>query len=272
MSEDRNRPGLGADPEPEAIRSRRRAALRRSTRETVALLLLDLDGGESGGDRAELVRVDTGIGFLDHLVSSLAFHAGWSLDLVCRGDLEVDDHHSVEDSAILLGEALSRALSSGDAPARFGWACAVLDESLARAVVDLSGRPYAAIDLGLGAASLGAMRGENAEHFLSSLAYSARMTLHVDVERGTNSHHRAEAAFKATALALKAACARPEAVAARRGEFRGERSTKGSVALESIEPSAFAEASERIRDRMPGRRAGGAPEEAAGGRAAKEGR
>ncbi|MDA8425835.1 MAG: imidazoleglycerol-phosphate dehydratase, partial [Treponema sp.] len=181
----------------------RRSALRRTTRETEVLVLLDLDGGEGGRDRAELVRVDTGIGFLDHLVSSLAFHAGWGLELLCRGDLWIDDHHSVEDCAILLGEAFARALADGGPCVRFGSAFAVLDEALARAVLDVSGRPYAAIDLGLGSSSLGEMRGENAEHFLSSFAYSARLTLHVDVERGANAHHRAEAAFKAAALALR---------------------------------------------------------------------
>jgi imidazoleglycerol-phosphate dehydratase len=250
----------------------RRSALRRTTRETEVLVLLDLDGGESGRDRAELVQVDTGIGFLDHLLSSLAFHAGWGLELLCRGDLWIDDHHSVEDCAILLGEAFARALAAGGPSARFGSAYAVLDEALARAVIDISGRPYAAIELGLGASSLGEMRGENAEHFLSSFAYSARLTLHVDVERGTNAHHRAEAAFKATALALREAGARPARAEARRGAGGSSEatasqasSTKGAVSLEEVEPADFA----ALRGRL-GERPVGARDRAAGGRASGE--
>jgi len=253
-------------------RSQRRSVLRRTTRETEVLVLIDLDGGESGLDRAELVKVDTGIGFLDHLLSSLAFHAGWGLELLCRGDTWIDDHHSVEDCAILLGEAFARALAAGGPSARFGSAFAVLDEALARAVLDLSGRPYAAIGLGLGSSSLGEMRGENAEHFLSSFAYSARLTLHVDVERGTNAHHRAEAAFKATALALKAACAQPAGAEARDGAAGSSEaasseasSTKGAVSLEEVEPAEFAALRERF-----GESPGGVRDRTAGGRAEGE--
>ena len=241
----------------------RRIALRRASRETEVLLFLDLDGASSGRDRDESVRIDTGIGFLDHLVSSLAFHALWSLDLTCRGDLEVDDHHSVEDSALLLGEAIARALALGPAPARFGWAYAPLDEALARAVVDLSGRAHAMVNLGLGAGRLGDLAAENVTHFLLSLASAARMTLHVDVERGENGHHRAEAAFKALALALRAACA-PGA-----GTSAGEGSTKGSVLIETVEPSLYTAARAELAARRG--RAVSAGNRAAGDRAAAKG-
>jgi len=133
----------------------------------------------------------------------------------------VDEHHSVEDCAIALGEALSRALASGAAagsvPRRFGSAHAPLDEALARAVVDLSGRAYCRAELGLAGARLGQLAGENVGHFLWSLASSARITLHVDVLAGENSHHKAEAAFKALALALREACSLREASAPEAG-------------------------------------------------------
>ncbi len=176
----------------------RRATVERTTTETDIRLLLDLDG--SG--RAE---VETGIGFLDHLLTALARHAGWDLELTCRGDLEVDDHHTAEDCALALGTALDRALGERRGIARFGWAFAPLDEALARAVVDLSGRPWPEVRLALERPAIGALAAENVTHVLTSLAVSGRMALHVDVIRGANDHHRAEAAFKAVALALKQA-------------------------------------------------------------------
>ena len=223
-------------------RDARRARLRRKTRETEVLVDLDLDPA------APSARIDTGIGFLDHLLSALGTHAGWSLALVCRGDLEVDDHHSVEDCALSLGEALGRALASGSAPRRFGSAYAPLDEALARAVVDLSGRPWCRVDLGLEGSKLGELAGENVAHFLQSLATAARMTLHVDVLAGENAHHKAEAAFKALALALREACApRDEAPAAAEGSGRGRtESTKGSVLLEALGGSEWEAAAARL--------------------------
>jgi len=179
--------------------TRRHAAFARDTKETRVSASLALEPGP--------VEVATGIGFLDHLVSSLALHGGFSLALACQGDLAVDDHHSAEDCALALGEALARALSDKAGIARFGYAYAPLDEALARAVVDLSGRPHAEVSLGLRRESLGGLACENAAHFIRSLATAARATVHVDVLRGENDHHRAEAAFKALALALKAAVA-----------------------------------------------------------------
>jgi imidazoleglycerol phosphate dehydratase HisB len=176
----------------------RRAIIERETRETSITGELVLDG-----DRR--IEVATGIGFLDHLLTTLAHHAGWDLRLECRGDLEVDDHHSAEDCALALGAALDAALGDRSAVARFGHAYAPLDEALARSVVDLSGRPWPEVELGLTRERLGALACENVSHVLRSFAMAARCSLHVDVLRGANDHHRAEAAFKATALALKQA-------------------------------------------------------------------
>ena len=181
--------------------SDRRTELTRTTRETEITLSLALDG-------TGMADVHTGIGFLDHLLTALACHARLDLALTCRGDLHIDDHHTAEDCALALGQALDRCLGERAGIARFGSAHAPLDEALARAVIDFSGRPFACLDLGLTREALGGLAAENVAHVLSSLAVAARMTLHVDVLRGANDHHRAEAAFKATALALRAAVAR----------------------------------------------------------------
>jgi imidazoleglycerol-phosphate dehydratase len=220
----------------------RRAALRRKTKETEVLVDLDLDPA------APSAEIDSGIGFLDHMLSSLATHAGWSLRLACCGDLVVDDHHSAEDCALALGEALSRALARGRSPRRFGSAYAPLDESLARAVVDLSGRPFCRAELGLAQAKLGELAGENAQHFLWSFAFAARITLHVEVLYGDNAHHRAEAALKALALAMREACAAAPAAAAVAGEGAPE-STKGSVFVEELGEAEWAAAAARLKGR-----------------------
>lgn len=179
----------------------RRTSIVRETRETRVELELGLDGD----GRSE---VSTGLGFLDHMIATLARHARFELALSCRGDLEVDDHHTAEDCALVLGQALDQALGERAGIARFGHAYAPLDEALARAVVDLSGRPWPAVQLGLRRERLGRLATENLTHFLNSLAIAGRLNLHVEVLAGVNDHHRAEAAFKATALALRAALAR----------------------------------------------------------------
>jgi imidazoleglycerol-phosphate dehydratase len=178
----------------------RRARVERRTAETTVIVELHL-GGSGQAD------VQTGIGFLDHLLTALARHARLDLTLRCDGDLHVDDHHTAEDAALALGEALDRALGDRHGIARFGWAMAPLDEALARVAVDLSGRPSAHVDLGLTRDALGALSAENVAHVLRSFATAARLTLHTDVLKGENDHHRAEAAFKAVALALRQAVA-----------------------------------------------------------------
>jgi len=179
----------------------RTATLHRTTRETDVRCTIDLDG-------TGVAEVATGIGFLDHMLTALARHARFDLQLSCTGDLQIDDHHTAEDCALVLGEALRRAMGDRRGVHRFGSAYAPLDEALCRAVVDLSGRPFAAIDIGWSRPTLGAIATENLTHVLVSLATAAGITLHVDLLKGSNDHHKAEAAFKATALALRQALAR----------------------------------------------------------------
>ena len=192
----------------------RTATVARTTQETAVRVTLALDGTGAA-------EVKTGVGFLDHLLETLARHARLDLTLTCEGDLRVDDHHTAEDCAVALGEALDQALSERRGISRFGWAYAPLDEALARAVVDCSGRPFAAVDLGLRRDAIGGLACENITHVLRSLAVAARLTLHADVLRGENDHHRAEAAFKAVALALRQAVAR--------SGFNDVPSTKGTL-------------------------------------------
>ena len=186
----------------------------RKTSETEIDVRLNLDGSGK-------IELATGIGFLDHMLNALARHAGFDLQLTCKGDLHIDDHHTAEDCGLALGTALDQALGERRGIVRFGSAYAPLDEALARCVVDFSGRPYAYTDLGLKREKLGELACENVGHVFASLATTARMTLHVDVLRGENDHHRAEAAFKAAALALR------EAVGLRGGD--SVPSTKGTL-------------------------------------------
>jgi len=192
----------------------RTAEIRRTTKETDIALALNVDGSGK-------VAVSTGLGFLDHMLTALAFHARFDLSLTCKGDLHIDDHHTAEDVAIALGQALDKALGDRAGIARFADAHAPLDESLARVVVDFSGRPYVFADLGFKRPSIGDVATENLTHVFRSFGTAARMTLHVDVLRGDNDHHRAEAAFKALALALRKAVAK--------SSFGDVASTKGTV-------------------------------------------
>jgi imidazoleglycerol-phosphate dehydratase len=198
--------------------SPRTASVTRATRETSIRVTLDLDGTGK-------TDVKTGIGFLDHLLDALGRHARFDLALTCEGDLQVDDHHTAEDCALTVGEALDQALGERRGVNRFGWALAPLDEALARAVVDLSGRPFCDVALDLRRDGIGGLSCENIPHVLRSLATASRMTLHVDVLKGANDHHRAEAAFKATALALRQAVARSgfDDVPSTKGTLRGNR-------------------------------------------------
>lgn len=175
----------------------RQASIERATKETSVAVTLRLVPGEC--------EVTTGIGFLDHLLASLAAHARFSLKLSCRGDLHIDEHHSAEDCAIALGKAFDQALGDRRGVARFGYAYAPLDEALARCVVDLSGRPWAEVSLDLRRPMIGTLACENIPHFVRTLAIHARAAIHLDVLRGENDHHKAEAAFKAIALAWRQA-------------------------------------------------------------------
>jgi imidazoleglycerol phosphate dehydratase HisB len=139
------------------------------------------------------------------MLGTLARHGRFDLELVANGDTDVDDHHTVEDCAIVLGRALDQALGDRAGIARFGYSYAPLDESLCRAVVDLSGRPWPEISIDFSRETIGDVATENIVHFMRSLAVEARMSLHLDLIRGDNDHHKAESAFKALALALRAA-------------------------------------------------------------------
>jgi imidazoleglycerol-phosphate dehydratase len=176
----------------------RKAELSRKTAETSVEVILDIDG--SG-----VAKVDTGLGFLDHMLGTLTKHSGFDLTLQATGDIEVDDHHTVEDCAIVLARALDDALGDRSGITRFGYAYVPLDEALCRAVVDLSGRPWPEVAIQFKRPTLGEVATENLVHFLRSFAIEGRMALHLDLIRGDNDHHIAESAFKALALALKAA-------------------------------------------------------------------
>jgi imidazoleglycerol phosphate dehydratase HisB len=176
----------------------RRAEFKRETTEVTITGSLDIDG--SG-----VSEVKTGLGFLDHMLTALARHARLDLELVASGDIGVDDHHTVEDCAIVLGRALDQALGDRSGINRFGHAYAPLDESLTRAVIDLSGRPWPEIAIDFARDTVGEVATENIVHFLRSFAIEGRMALHVDLIRGDNDHHKAESAFKAVAIALRAA-------------------------------------------------------------------
>ncbi|HEY6629169.1 MAG TPA: imidazoleglycerol-phosphate dehydratase HisB [Acidimicrobiia bacterium] len=178
----------------------RKSEITRATSETNVECRLDL-GGVGTSD------VKTGLGFLDHMLTALARHSRIDLTLLATGDTEVDDHHTVEDCAIVLGRALNEALGDRSGITRFGYSYAPLDESLTRAVVDLSGRPWPEINLSLSRDTINDVASENLTHFFRTLAMEARMALHVDVIRGDNDHHKAESAFKAVALALRDAVA-----------------------------------------------------------------
>jgi imidazoleglycerol-phosphate dehydratase len=178
-------------------RTDRAVTLRRRTRETDVEVQLRLDG-------AGMADVTTGVGFYDHLLGSLAHHGLFDLTVRASGDLGVDEHHTVEDVAIVLGSAFAEALGDRAGIARFGDASVPMDESVATAIVDIGGRPYAVIDLPFRGDRAGALPLQLVEHSLEAFARSAGATLHV---RGTgrNDHHLAEAAFKALGRALREA-------------------------------------------------------------------
>ncbi|MBN9494344.1 imidazoleglycerol-phosphate dehydratase HisB [bacterium] len=177
----------------------RTAAIARRTNETSIDVTLDVDGSGK-------YVTETGIGFLDHMLSHIAKHGVFDLEVRCKGDLHIDQHHTVEDCGIALGEAFAQALGEKRGLVRAGSAYMPLDEALAFAAVDLSGRPYAALDLKLLGREIGGMPPDLFNHFLESFAFAMKANLHVRTLAGVNDHHKVEACFKAMARALDAAC------------------------------------------------------------------
>ena len=167
----------------------------RTTRETDVEVMLRLDG--SG--RASLA---TGVGFLDHMLDSLARHGLFDLEVRATGDLHVDDHHTVEDVAIALGQALAQAVGEGRGIRRMGHAIVPMDEALAMVAVDVSGRGVSDVEVRLDGPLVGGMKIQMVPHFLQSFAMEAKVSLHAQVLKGVNDHHRVEACFKALAKAL----------------------------------------------------------------------
>ena len=181
--------------------SGRRASVQRSTNESVVSVELDLDGTGTAD-------VSTGVGFFDHLLGTLAKHAGLDLVVAAKGDLHVDAHHTVEDTAIVLGEALAAALGSKAGIRRFGDALVPLDEALVQAAVDLAGRPYCVhVEPEPLAPLIGTYDSTLTKHVFETLAASARICVHIRVLAGRNAHHVHEAQFKAFARALRDAVA-----------------------------------------------------------------
>lgn len=181
-----------------SMKSKRQAKISRKTKETQIEVEVNLDGTGSS-------EITTGIGFLDHMFTALAKHSLIDIKLTCQGDLEIDDHHSAEDCALALGTAFDQALGDRIGIIRFGSAYAPLDEALSRAVIDISGRPSSHINCTFSRPSIGTLSTEMIPHVLHSLAMNAKITLHVDLIKGENDHHKAESAFKAVAVALRQA-------------------------------------------------------------------
>lgn len=175
----------------------RSAQVSRKTKETQIDLKLSLDGGE--------VSVQTGIGFFDHMLTALAFYAGLGLQLTVRGDLDVDGHHTVEDTGIVLGQALAQALGNKAGITRFSSVYVPMDEALARTVLDISGRPYLVFDAPMPQEVIGTYDSCLTEEFMRALAVNAGLTLHQHALYGKNAHHITEALFKSLGLALKEA-------------------------------------------------------------------
>jgi imidazoleglycerol-phosphate dehydratase len=193
----------------------RTAEVIRKTKETDISVRIRLDG--AGGS-----RVRTGVGFFDHMLETLARHGGFDLDVEARGDLQTGDHHTVEDVGLCIGEAFSKALGDKRGIVRFGCAYCPMDEALARAVVDLSGRPHAECGINLPFSDIANFRGDSIIEFLRALANAGAFTVHLDLIRGGNIHHSLEALFKALALALR------QAVVVRPGDSSVP-STKGTL-------------------------------------------
>jgi imidazoleglycerol-phosphate dehydratase len=179
----------------------RSAQLTRRTGETDVQVALDLDGDVAG-------KMDTGVGFFDHMLDLLARHGRLGLTVTVQGDLETGSHHTVEDTGIVLGQALDQALGDRKGIRRYGHAVVPMDEARAACAIDVSGRPYCSVSgLELPPGALAGFEHEAAEEFFRAVASAARLTLHVELQAGTNAHHMIEACFKAFARALRTAVA-----------------------------------------------------------------
>lgn len=178
----------------------RTASVSRKSKETDISVQLNLDGGE--------VSVQTGIGFFDHMLTAFAVHGGFGLQLTCKGDLEVDCHHTVEDTGIVLGQAFLKALGDKSGIARYGSFFVPMDEALGFCAVDISGRPYLVFDARLPEERVGEFDTCMGAEFFRAFAFNAGLTLHLRAPYGENSHHMLEALFKATGHALKIASAK----------------------------------------------------------------
>jgi imidazoleglycerol-phosphate dehydratase len=176
----------------------RTADISRRTGETDVRLSLSLDGSGRG-------RRTTGVGFFDHLLDAVARHGGLDLEVQVDGDLQTGPHHTVEDTGIVLGQAIDRALGDRSGITRFGHAVVPMDEARASAAIDISGRPYLLFEAELRPVAIADFDHDLAEEFLRAVVNNAKLTLHLRVEAGTNAHHMVEAAFKAFARALRAA-------------------------------------------------------------------
>jgi len=183
----------------------------RKTRETEITLSLDLDGG-----RAD---ISTGVGFFDHMLTALAVHGGLGLTVKAQGDLEVDCHHTVEDTGIVLGKALGKALGDKAGLARYGHAFVPMDEALAFCAVDVSGRPFLVFEGEFPQERIGEYDSCMTEEFFRAVAMNSGITLHLRCEYGKNAHHMVEAVFKAFAHGLREAVARAEGVLSTKGSL-----------------------------------------------------
>ena len=202
----------------------RQATVSRVTGETKVDVRVDLDDPSS-------VSISTGIGFFDHMLDALARHGRFGLVISAQGDLHVDQHHLVEDVGIALGAAIRQALGTDLRIRRFAHAYAPLDESLARAVVDISGRSCLVYGVEIRRARVGGFDTDLVEEFFTAFVANARIALHLDLIRGRNAHHQIEAAFKATALALRSALARDESldrVPSTKGTLSEDQATGGA--------------------------------------------
>lgn len=183
----------------------------RNTKETSISAAVNLDGGS--------VELSTGIGFFDHMLEAFAVHGGFGLTVKAEGDLQVDGHHTVEDTGIVLGKAFSQALSDKSGIARFGSFFVPMDEALAFASVDVSGRPYLVFDAEFPEQRVGAFDTCLTKEFFRAFCFNAGITLHVRVEYGENSHHMIEALFKAAAHALRLAVQPKDGVLSTKGSL-----------------------------------------------------